>query len=70
MHEFEAQVYNNHNVLIVLSSVGNWFGFSNQSSVWPNQSMIDYILSLWAAIVGNSFSVHLAAAQLFDAITK
>ena len=33
------------------ASVGNRLDFHNQSSVWPNQSMIDCIIGSWDAIL-------------------
>ena len=33
------------------SRVGNRLDFHNQSSVWPNQSMIDCIIGSWDAIL-------------------
>lgn len=40
-------------------SYGYSLDFHNQSSVWQNRLMIDYIIGLWADIVGNSSSASL-----------
>ena len=32
-------------------SVGNWLDFRNQSSVWPNRSMIDCVIGSWDVIL-------------------
>ena len=39
--------------MLVSISVLNWFDFHNQISVWPNQSMINYIIGLCLQIVGS-----------------
>lgn len=33
------------------NNVGSEFDFHIRSSVWPNRSMLDYIISLWVVIV-------------------
>ena len=37
--------------MLVILSVGNRLDSHNQSSVWPDQSMIDCIIGSWDAIL-------------------
>lgn len=43
--------------VVVSTVLGIKFDFHNWSSIGPNQSMIDYIVGLWAAILGNIWSL-------------